>query len=92
MNRQKIAQELVAVAKELAAGRTSQAIDVSKAIRLVKVRRMEVVSASPGHSFDQRAALREVKSTREVGAELFDDGGVLFRFGGRYNNDFIEFE
>jgi hypothetical protein len=82
--------------RELTAGRSSRDIDVKKAIRLVKVKRMEVVSAGPGrtHSFDQRGALHEVEEAmpHNVGAELFDNGGVLFRFGGRHTNNFIEFE
>jgi hypothetical protein len=76
------------------AGRTSRSIDVSKAIRLVKSKRMQVVSAGPGrtHSFDQRGALHEVESANDVSAELFDNGGVIFTFGRRFDGNFIEFE
>ena len=88
-----MAIELVAAARALTAGRSSRSVSLSKAISVIRANRLVVTSASVGNSFNTRAALAKVKAAAPhgVSADLFDDGAVTFRFGDRFDNDFIEF-
>jgi len=88
-----VSSELLKIAKELMAGRTSRSINVDKAISIVKSKHLVVTSASPRNPFNTKRAISKIMKAmpHNVEANLFDDGSVTFQFGGGYDSDFIEF-
>lgn len=94
MDNEKLASELVKLAKELVSGKTGTNVDPEKILKLVINKKMEVVEASHGFPFNTKRAISTIKkelkkSKNNVSAMLFDTDEVKFDIAG---GDFVIFE